>query len=305
MNLLFFGKTAVNDANSQHRVEVAVNTRPRWIIPTIALLIVFIVGLFAVDRLFNPQQFQIKEIEVHGHFDHVDGAHVKQIVEAALKGNYFSVSLQRLENEIKQIPWVFSASLRRQWPSTIVVYVTEVQPVARWGDEQWLNFTGDLVDRQPGYQPRDEQENDRDLPLLFAADEQKHIVWKAFQQWSERFASSGISLEELRLDSRDLWWLKLSLGALALNGDQSAPLAQPLSLAHGKIIARPLQVTMVVDKQHSFSRIQRFIEALNQEFIIQFPQMKTIDLRYPNGFAIGWRSQVVAQHIVKSGFDDE
>ncbi len=261
--------------------------QPHWVIAAIVLVIVAIALLFIVDRLFNPQQFQIKQIEVYGRLHQVDGMQVKQIVESALEGNYFSVSLQRLENKIKQIPWVFSVSLRRQWPSTIVVYVTEVQPISHWGDEQWLNVSGDLVARQPG-------NHNENLPLLSGADEQAEVVWEAFRHWSERFASSGISLEALRLDARGLWWLKLSLGALVLNGGQSAQ----VSRAQGEAIEQPFQVTMVVDKTHSFSRVERFIEALNQKLIIQFPHMERIDLRYPNGFAISWRgSQPIAQSL--------
>lgn len=281
-------------SNRARSVDLAVSTRPRWIMLMAIVLLSALVVLLVVDRLFDPQKFQIKEIQVHGYLEQVDGVQVKRLVEAALEGNYFSVNLARLENQIKQIPWVFSASLRRQWPSTIVVDVVEVQPVARWGAEQWLNFTGHLVERQQG----GGQKNDHALPLLYGSIEQKHLVWKAFQQWSERFASHGLSLEQLSLDARDLWWLTLSLGALALNSEQAAHAIQ----ARGEIIPRPGKVTMVVDKANSFARIERFIEALNQELIVQFPQMKTIDLRYPNGFAIGWQdSQAVAQNIIESG----
>ncbi len=298
MNIFSFsnssGATGVATLTAKGEVhgDAVVERRPRWIITIVALLLAVIMLLFVVDRLFDPQQFRIKAIEVHGRFNHVDGAQVKQIVETALVGNYFSVSLHRLENEITQIPWVFSASLRRQWPSTIVVQVVEVQPMARWGNDKWLNFTGDLVDRQDGG-----QEDVEALPVLSGPDNQKQIVWKAFQQWSERFDSSGLSLEKLHLDSRGLWWLTLSLGTLALNNDQSNQ-AFPSS---GQTSIDRQSVIMVVDKMHSFFRIQRFIAALNQQLIAQFPQMQTIDLRYPNGFAISWRgSQAQTQHIAKS-----
>ncbi len=263
-------------------------TRPRWIMLMAILLLASLLALLVADRLFDPQKFRIKEIEVHGRFNQVDGEQVQRIAAAALDGNYFSVSLRHLENEITKIPWVFSASLRRQWPATIVVDVVEVQPVARWGEKQWLNFTGDLIDRQPGG-------SDRDLPLLSGAADQQQIVWKAYRKWSGRFAANGLALEQLSLDATDLWRLKLSLGALASNRGQAAAAATKIS---------PATVTMVVDQANSFPRIERFIEALNQELIVQFPQMKTIDLRYPNGFAIGWRdAPAVAHNITASARD--
>ena len=259
------------------KIESTENSRPRWIALMAGILISGLIVLFVTDRVFNPNKFLIDEIEVHGSFNHVDGEQVKQIVETAIKGNFFSVSLHRLESEIKKIPWVFSVSLRRKWPSTIAVDVVEVQPVARWGDGKWLNFTGDLVDRQTEYG----MNGNVDLPLLFGPEGELKIIWKAFQQWSERFASNGLNLNELKLDDTELWNLKLSLGALALNSEQ-------IRKRDDDTTDLTNQVTMVVDKAKAFSRIQRFIAALNQDLIVQFPDMKTIDLRYPNGFAIGW-----------------
>ena len=60
-------------------------------------------------------------------------------------------------------------------------------------------------------------------------------------------------------------------------------------------------VNMIVELENSEPRIERFINALDQQLIIQFPQMQTIDLRYPNGFAISWReSDSASQHVVEA-----
>jgi cell division protein FtsQ len=262
---------------NQDKVEAVEGGRPGWIVFMVGMLISGLIILFVTDRVFNPNKFLIDEIEVYGSFHHVDGEQVKQIVETAIKGNFFSVSLHKLESEIKKIPWVYSVSLRRKWPSTITVDVVEVQPVARWGNDKWLNFTGDLVDRQLEYQ----MEGNSDLPLLFGQEADLEIIWNAFQQWSGRFASNGLNLNELKLDDTGLWNLKLSLGALALNSEQ-------IRKRDTENWDMSKQVTMVVDRGNAFPRIQRFIAALNQELIVQFPDMNSIDLRYPNGFAIGW-----------------
>jgi cell division protein FtsQ len=270
-------KQDMDSGFNEDKVVLAENGRPGWIVFMVGMLITGLIVLFVTDRVFNPNKFLIDEIEVHGSFNHVDGEQVKKIVETAINGNFFSVSLHRLESEIKKIPWVYSVSLRRKWPSTIAVDVVEVQPVARWGDDKWLNFTGDLVDRQMEYGTKE----NTDLPLLFGPEGELDIIWKAFQQWSGRFASNGLTLNELVLDHTGLWNLKLSLGALALNSEQ-------IRNRSNENTDLSKQVTMVVDRGNAFPRIQRFIAALNQELIVQFPDMKSIDLRYPNGFAIGW-----------------
>ncbi len=274
------------DINDQH-YQVQGVLPFRVLAPLVAVVVLCLVALFGVDHLYDPDNFQIDEIEVHGKFSHVNGAQIKVVVEAGLSGNYFSANLNQLENRIKQIPWVFSASLRRQWPSSIIVEVVEIQPVARWGEDMWLNSTGDLVDRQSP----DEGVVEAELPILHGLISDRQIIWKAFQQWSGKFASNGLSLDELVLDPRDLWYLKLSLSALAINSNSSG-----WKLTGNKNSSA--RVTMVVDRIDSFASIERFIDALNQELIIQFPEMKTIDLRYPNGFAISWRNPESAAQIL-------
>jgi cell division protein FtsQ len=185
-----------------------------------------------------------------------------------------------------------------------VVDVVEVQPVAEWGNHQWLNFTGDLVQREdlPG---------EPDLPVLSGPDNQKKEVWQAFQRWSSMFGSNGLTLDELRLDTRGLWYLKLSLGALALDRRSSSPdgavltglstvesekneLAVDASALVKKQAAEP--VTMTVKQEHADERVKRFVDALNHQLIVEFPGMRSIDLRYPNGFAISWKNSLPQAH---------
>ena len=290
----------ISTANINDSDNINLSKKPSWLPLFIGLLFAGLLFLFIADRLFHPEKFQITEIVVHGQFKKVDGAQIKKVVQQGIDGNYFSVGLQRLEREIEQLPWVFSASLRRKWPSTIVVDVEEVEPVARWGEDSWLNFTGDLVSKQIDHDIDHGVDHDissAGLPLLSGPRASIHIVWKEFQRWSGRFASNGLSLKELSLDSRGLLNFQLSLGALSLNSDQYQQ-----SVLEGEI--KLGAVNMVVELAHSKTRIERFISALDQQLIIQFPQMKTIDLRYPNGFAISWResgpsSEVLAESLAE------
>ena len=246
------------------------------IVGLVFLLLLGMVGMFLIDRLYNPTQFQIKQVEVIGQFDNVDVDQVREIVAKTLDGNYFSANLELIEYRIRNMPWVFEASVRRQWPSTLRVEIEEVQPIAEWGEKQWLNATGDLVDRES---------ETTELPVLDGPPAMREVVWNAFNQWHGRFAAHGISLDRLRFDERELWYLTLSLTALALDRNElviEADQGQSLDQA---------EVTMIVDNGDASARIERLIKALNDQLIAEFPSMKSIDLRYPNGFAIDWVSQ--------------
>lgn len=245
-----------------------------WIIAP-ALLVLG--ALLALDRLYHWEYLRIREVEVHGRFTRVDGGQVRAVVESALPGHYFSVELADIEARIGQLPWVFSASVRRRWPDTLVVEVAEVQPVAQWGERQWLNLTGDLVERPAaaeGY----------DLPRLSGPQEHKEAVWRAFLDWSKAFATQGLILDALRFDARGLCYLTLSVSALAPRRRAAAAGGQPAPLF------KATPVTLTVQQHNAGARIERFVRALRHSLIDDFSAIRSIDLRYPNGFAVNWKA---------------
>lgn len=249
-----------------------------WIITPV---LVVLAALFVADRLYNPAQFRIEEIEVHGRFNRVDGGQIKAVVAQSLSGNYFSLSLPGIEARVEELPWVFSASVRRQWPATLVVEVVEVQPVAKWGRHHWLHFTGVLVAREARPEGAPVKQG---LPLLSGPDHQQKTVWGAFRRWSGMFAAHGLRLDELRLDARGLWHLQLSLGALAL------PRSAVPSVAAAAQKFPPGPVAMIVARENAEARITQFVGALQHPLMAEFPAIRSIDLRHPNGFAVRWKT---------------
>jgi len=261
-------------------VNRASRTLAGWII---APALLALGALLALDRLYHWEYLRIREVEVHGRFTRVDGGQVRAVVESALPGHYFSVELAGIEARVEQLPWVFSASVRRRWPDTLVVEVAEVQPVAQWGEHQWLNLTGDLVER-PAAAER------RDLPMLSGPQEHREAVWRAFLDWSKAFATKGLMLDALRFDARGLCYLTLSVSALA----------QQRSAADGQIAPafKATPVALIVQQHNAGARIERFVRALRHSLIGDFSAIRSIDLRYPNGFAVNWKAG--AQALVEA-----
>jgi cell division protein FtsQ len=281
-----------NSAPNRPGGEKQVRKVPAWLRLGVGSILFVLLSLFVTDHLFNPGKFQITDIEINGKLKNIDVDQIKRVVESEIDGNYFSVSLESLETKIEQLPWAFSASLRRRWPSTLLVEVKEIQPVAIWAESQWLNFTGDLV----AIQPTEKHQFD-ELPQLYGPQSEVKSIWSFFRRWSGAFASTGLSLEGLTLDTSGLWHLELSLGALSLSQD---------NLAETEASEKKPTVRMIVDRELSSDRIDRFVRTLNQHLIVQFPFMQSIDLRYPNGFAIGWIdgqqpvSQIVSRTTLES-----
>jgi cell division protein FtsQ len=254
-------------------VEVQAGSRYRWVTRFGLATVLVLALVLAADQLLNPHRFPIKQVEISGSFVNASGAAVRTVVETNLQGNFFSVNLTELENAVEQVAWVYSSAIRRVWPSTIVVEIVEIKPVANWGDNKWLNFTGDLVSRPDDNVP----ETAAMLPKISGPESESRAIWAAFRNWSGQFSSVGLSLDSLSLDKTGLWTLELALGALVVNRSQDSE--QPATRV----------VTMVVDRGDAERKVDRFIQALSRELIDRFPGMLHVDLRYPNGFAIQWQ----------------
>ncbi len=244
-----------------------------WVGAAALLALAALAALFIADRLYNPQHFRIEQIEVRGSLQRVDGARIKEVVHGALAGNYFSLDLPTVEARIEELPWVFSAAVRRRWPATVAVEVVEVQPVAMWGAQHWVHASGALVKRQTA--AREAAEIDRDhglikahLPVLFGPPSLQPVVWQGFQRWAGLFAEHGLGLRRLTLDARGLWRLEFAAQAAVVDG-------------------APPALVMVAKRADAEARLASFVAALAQ-LRGEFPAMRSVDLRHPNGFAVGW-----------------
>lgn len=251
---------------------------------SLALLALLTLGaLLALDRLYRAEMFRIASVEIHGIHGggtRVDGEQVRAVVERALPATYFSVELAAIESRIEQLPWVFNASLRRKWPDALVVDVTEIQPVAKWGGDKWLHSNGALVARPAGVTEAEAGAEWRDLPALSgpgARAESRAEVWRAYQTWSKAFAAKGLHLDELHVDARGLCYLQLSVSALAArDGHESPP------------------IRLVVPADVADARIARFTRALREPQLGDLAALRAVDLRYPNGFAVSRALAVAA-----------
>lgn len=252
--------------------------RPKWLVAAVVIMLSGLGLLYLADQMFHPDRFQFRNIQVKGALGSVNEKQLREVVNVSLVGNYFSASLPGLESEIENLPWVSSATLRRQWPSTLVVDVEEMQPVARWGGDQWLKFTRGNPVIVP---PIEGGAQDAGLPLLDGHDREAPLVWQTFQRWSEKLLSNGLVVDEISLHSRGLWTLKISRSALGMQA-MNAP--EPIS---GEM--EDSAVEIVIDQENADIKLDRLVAALNQALMSRFPEMRKIDLRYANGFAVSFR----------------
>jgi cell division protein FtsQ len=158
-----------------------------------------------------------------------------------------------VQQAIADLPWVQRASVRRSWPSTLSVTVEEERAAARWGKAGLLNVYGELFVAETSHIPAE-------LPRLSGPEGTELTVARRFFDLDTQLEQRGLTAVSLSIDARGSWKLGLSngmqvrFGAVALEG-----------------------------------RTARFFEALDGLLVPVADKVDYIDMRYTNGFAIGWK----------------
>lgn len=240
-------------------------TRPRidpavklWLALVGMLVALLTVVLLVTDGLYNPRHFNISRIALSGDAPHVDRDKLRVSVIEMIDGNYFSLDTEKILNVLHELPWVEKVRLRRQWPDTLMIDIEEYQPIALWGEDKWLTTSGKLValPLPPNVA----------LPQLSGPSGRVNEVWARYQKWAELFARHGIRLGSMDLSRQHLYTLDL---------EYTSPGSDEAS-----------GFSMVLSESNSDQQVQTFLEARRQA-LIEYPGLiRTVDLRYPNGFSI-------------------
>ena len=88
----------------------------------------------------------VEAIAITGEMRHVDRRDLESVIAPQVENGFLLTDLAAIREEIESLPWVYDANVRREWPGTIRVHVTEQQPIARWGDAAYINQHGFIFD---------------------------------------------------------------------------------------------------------------------------------------------------------------
>ncbi|NKB38915.1 MAG: FtsQ-type POTRA domain-containing protein [Gammaproteobacteria bacterium] len=213
-----------------------------------AALLVLIVGII-FQRLLDPLTLPIKQVRIEGNFQHLSNEKMRDMVSAVIKGGFFNLNVMSIKEELLSEAWVEQVIVRRVWPDGLNVLVKEQIPVAIWNQTSLLNnesvvFTPSPLGPLTG------------IPSLIGPDKSEEIVHQRYLQLSEALRGKA-RIEELLLNDRRAWKLKLVDGPLVILGRSSVDL-----------------------------RIDRFTGSVLSSLGDDLSKVKQIDLRYTNGFAI-------------------
>jgi cell division protein FtsQ len=223
----------------------------RWAMTGVSLASIAAVAAIVMWALDQP----IETVSASGRFQRVSPVDVEQAVKQRVRNSgLVSVDLAAVRTAIEALPWVDKVSVSRAWPRGLHVEVVEQVAAARWGANGLLNTRGELFVNEARHIPSE-------LAQLSGPEGTENVVAQRFLTSQRRLAETGLRLTALRLDARGAWEMDLANG-----------------------------VSVRLGRRQVDERFERFVTTAGKLAAQRPDDIVYIDMRYTNGFAVGWRS---------------
>jgi len=217
----------------------------------VTLVILAAAAALGIAALDRP----IQSVSITGSFQRVSPLDVERAVQASVHGaGLVTVSLAAVSAAVEHLPWVDSARVERSWPHGLIVRIVEQVPAARWVGGGLINTRGELFTADVRHVPSE-------LPALSGPAGSEPDVAQRYLAMQGRLAEMGMRVTALRLDARGSWEFDLDDG-----------------------------VTVRLGRRQVDERFETFITVAAKIVAQRASDIGYVDMRYTNGFAIGWRA---------------
>ncbi|WP_440054214.1 cell division protein FtsQ/DivIB [Pseudoalteromonas sp. T1lg65] len=211
------------------------------------------------DWLTEHHDAQIKTLKVLGKPYYTNEQQIVDAIKKADLTSFFELEVDEVHKAVKELPWIASVSVRKQWPDTLQVYVVEHQPVAHWNSDLLLNAQGEVFQARSNKVPAG-------LPELYGPEGSEQEAWQVFLQFHDLLEVNQFKLVSLALSERFAWQLWLD-NDIQLN----------------------------LGREDKAKRVQRFIDVYPRMERPEGKVIDVIDLRYDTGLAVSWKAAASEQ----------
>ena len=195
----------------------------------------------------------IRALDLEAPLQRVSEMQILASIEPHLEAGFLSANLGAVRGALEALDWVDMAIVRRRWPDRVQVLIIEQVPAARWGDDGLLNTRGELFVTGARHIPAE-------LPRLTGPEGSAADVARRYLSMHGRLVQAGLTLASVELDERGSWRLVLSNG-----------------------------VEVRLGRRDVDTRSERFLAIVTQLVSRQQERIEFVDMRYSNGFSIGWK----------------
>jgi len=208
------------------------------------------------------------------------------MISKSIDGGFFSLDIEKLRQKIETLAWVDTVSVRKKWPSTLQLDIKEKQVAASW-------ITSDN-EKRTIYKLKkfswDKKSLLSDKGIVFKSNlseiqyqkYNKLVVYsspgdlsvyglKKCHQISNLIKKANLKLKNCFQDQRRSWFIEMENGFEVF-----------LGRINNNLVNRK--------KDKIIQRVDTFLLAYKKILKKYEKNIKRIDMRYTNGFAVKWKS---------------
>ena len=195
----------------------------------------------------------MRNLHMEGSFERVTPVEVQAAMAPGLQGGFLSVDLVELRDLLEALDWVKQVQVARQWPDTLAIRVIEHRVAGRWGDHSLISLEGEIFAGESRY-------IFPELPRLEGPPDTERRVVDRYLEMQGLLGSANLNLTALSVDERGSWRMQLQGGQ-----------------------------TIRIGRSDVERRLDRFFLMAAPLLRNEFARVNYVDMRYTNGFSVGWR----------------
>lgn len=233
----------------------------RWEFVTgIAVFLVIVLGLVIgsyqlLQWVTDAEQVPLEGVIIQGERAFTSDSDAREAILSGEVGSFFTADVDEIRQRIEALPWAYSASVRKEWPQRLRVFLVEQEPIAIWNHEWIINRYGEVFSANPalikGAVPEFTGPNGSEVEVL-----------RQYRRISGLLEIHDLQIRRIELSER------FAIRVWLNNG-----------------------IELQLGREARLERIQRFLDLYP---LIKAESERAIayaDLRYDTGVAIGWHEE--------------
>lgn len=194
----------------------------------------------------------IKTVKVSGDYTYTSPSLIKDIYKSHINNGFISLNIQKLRNAIMELPWVNSVKINRVWPDSVEILLDENKAFAIWNNTHLITANGSI------FSPPAKMDISG-LPMIEGSDELKEEIIKKFNTIQNILRPTNNEIASLSFSNINEWNVTLKNNVILKLGSVGIE-----------------------------DRLKKLISKYDKIIGEKIVNIKSIDLRYINGFAIDW-----------------
>lgn len=223
----------------------------------LTLAISLVIAPIIFSKNIEMNESIVQKVNITGDLRYTSKKQLTDALGPLVESNILLTDLNLIRSRLEAISSIYKVSVRRRWPYRLDINLIEQIPIARWGDSQLINNQGDIFER-PG-----------------TSSDWIHLP----------------RLDGLRGDAVEVIAIYRKIKEVLSQIDQKV-----VTLKTGEL--RQLEITLnggaelFLNKENFSHRLRRFVSHISH-LNVNDEDIKRVDLRYANGFALVLKERVL------------